>query len=90
MELAFAVDKWDMGWGTISLVCEGWGAEHAHVICAPFPLLCCPAHEKGEYKCQLRARMRGKVDYKEVESRWLKGGSCARRYIIISKVKIYY
>ena len=46
VEVKIAVDKWDMGWGAMSLGWAGWGSEHAHWLCAPLPLLCCPACEK--------------------------------------------
>ena len=46
VNLTMAVDKWDMGWGEMSLWWEGWVAESAHGICAHFPLLCCPTRKK--------------------------------------------
>ena len=50
VEITLEVDKWEVGWGDISLGWEGWGAERANGIFAPFPLLCCPAREKTEMK----------------------------------------
>ena len=43
VELTLAVDKWDMGWGDMSLGWAGWGAEHAHGLCLLLPFFCCPA-----------------------------------------------
>ena len=57
-----------------SLGCEGWGAERADGRC-PFPLFFLPA--KMVAMAIVRARMQGKVDSEEAESKWLNGGSLA-------------
>ena len=44
--LTLADYKWWVGWGAMSLGWEVWGSECADGLCAPFPLLCCPAHKK--------------------------------------------
>ena len=43
VDLSLAVDKWEMGWGTMYLGWADWGAERTHGICAPLPLFCFPA-----------------------------------------------
>ena len=48
VELALAMDKWEMGWGVLSMEWSGLGEERAHGICIPFTLFCLPAHEKCE------------------------------------------
>ena len=49
VELTLAGDTWEVGCGAMYMVWEGWGAGRAHGLCAPFPLLCCPA-------CPLKVR----------------------------------
>ena len=54
-----------------------------------FPLICCPARGKVRIDMAIvSGDARESVDPEEVESKWLKGGSSARGYIIILKVKI--
>ena len=48
-----------------------------------FPLVML-SHPQKNRKGKSRARMRGKVNSDEVESKWLKGVSSARGYIITS------
>ena len=33
------LDKWEMGWGAMSLGWSGWRVDHAHGICATSPLV---------------------------------------------------
>ena len=47
-KVTLAGDKWDMGWGAMSLGWAGWGVERAHGICMPSPLFCFPARKKLE------------------------------------------
>ena len=56
----------------MSTGCKGWGAERAHecYLFPPFPL---PA-KMGATEI-LRSRMQRKVDFGEVESKWLKRGT---------------
>ena len=42
MKLTLEVDKWEMGWDAMYLRWAYWGAEHAHGLCALFPLFYCP------------------------------------------------
>ena len=44
-------------WGTMLRGWAGWGAEHTHGLCAPFPLFCFPAPRKVrngncEWECE--------------------------------------
>ena len=38
VELTLVVNKWDVGWGAMSLGWEVWVAEHSRGLCMPFPL----------------------------------------------------
>ena len=87
MKLILAGDKWDMGWGAMSLGWARWGAERAHGLCMTFSSSCCPDCDKLETPI-VSEDARRNSDSKEVESKWLKGGSSARGYIIILKLKI--
>ena len=39
MYITLVVDKWEMGWGAMSLGWAGWSKEHTHDICTSFLLL---------------------------------------------------
>ena len=41
VELDLAVDKWEMGFGSMFLGWEGWVVERDHGLSAPFSLLYC-------------------------------------------------
>ena len=72
VELALEVDKYEMGWVSMSLVWTGWGAELAHGLYALFSLLpCLQKVRNGNYE----RGCKGKLISKEVESTWLNGGS---------------
>ena len=45
VDITLEVYRWYMDWGKMFLGCSGWVAEHAHMICAPFPLCFCPERE---------------------------------------------
>ena len=47
VELTLEVDKWEMGWGKMSLGREDWGAEHTHGLCALSSFLSCPQKLKN-------------------------------------------
>ena len=72
MDLNLEGDKWKVGWGAMS---RGGpvGERRAMTGAAPLPFFCCTAREKWEMSILIGYGRESRS--KEVESKWLKGGS---------------
>ena len=86
-ELTFAVYKWEIGWGAISLGWSGWVADYDHGICTLFPLFPCP---RKVINVNCGQGCEGKLIPKKLSLIVLRGVTYNKRSRVHNNIKIEY